>query len=669
MNNETTSPEVMLDNSLKEVINLIKNKNYTKAKEILNNYLNYSLTMTEETEDTRYFSFRDSLEFYSAVRILSMNKKAVWTKFKNSYVYNLLAYIANEEHEYEKAIDYSKKALGYNPLDSNLYFELSETYKFLKDFENMRKLTLDSYNILFDSKELARFYRNLGFYYTEVGKYDLAFALYVVSLNFDVDPTAYHEIGFIRNKQGNDKYKLSTKEVLELLSKEGIPYGIRNENRIILKQFIETANVPDTLHETITEAKAMLSKTNIPMLDVDYLLSIPVMPKIISSDMFDEKKNELTDLDKEIQEKNKEIVKAMNIPYSEKLLGIPINSVTVLKSKEEILSSMLKDYVIATLCVYSLENQKELIPVALNGLDIKLGVRKYLSNEDLKFINMIASGNVQNNRLQSLTWLYERVYVYMWCLGLVEKPNPTKECNSEEMDKFFIGINNPEDLLSKLNPKSKEEILEYADLIYRYNYACIESNLKKIPLTALNVGAVKEHKSALDYVLGFKMESLMNEYITIKYEKNDFNFSVEVPNKIYIKEVVNLKKPTNMLSFVNNNETTIITFIDRGVSTKEEFNKKYIEDLNDYKNFGWSIISQKEFMRGEQEIKEVYLNVTLNRKDKPEFGIVKYYFLLNGHLMCIESLLERDFDYKNIVNTLNTKTAFDMVISIKETTN
>ena len=88
MNNETTSPEVMLDNSLKEVINLIKNKNYTKAKEILNNYLNYSLAMTEETEDTRYFSFRDSLEFYSAVRILSINKKAVWTKFKNSYVYN-----------------------------------------------------------------------------------------------------------------------------------------------------------------------------------------------------------------------------------------------------------------------------------------------------------------------------------------------------------------------------------------------------------------------------------------------------------------------------------------------------------------------------------------------------------------------------------------------------
>ena len=74
-------------------------------------------------------------------------------------------------------------------------------------------------------------------------------------------------------------------------------------------------------------------------------------------------------------------------------------------------------------------------------------------------------------------------------------------------------------------------------------------------------------------------------------------------------------------------------------------------------------------MRGEQEIKEVYLNVTLNGKDKPEFGIVKYYFLLNGHLMCIESLLERDFDYKNIINTTNTKTAFDMVISIKETTN
>lgn len=667
MNNEIQNPEELLDNSLRDVINLIKTNKFDKAREILNNYLSYSIPMTEETENEKYFSFRDSLEFYSAVRILNLNKKAIWTKFKNSYVYNLLSYIANEEKEYTKAIEYSKCALSFNPLDSNLYFELAETYKFLKDFESMKKITLDAYKVLFDSKELARFYRNLGFYYTEKEMYDTAFALYVVSLNFDVDETAYHEIDFIRNKLSNEKYSLNKEEVINLLKQENIDFGISTLNKKILFEFINNQEVNKKDFNAISQAKSMYKKSMINMEEVDYLLSIRIMPKIDSSDMFDEEKSRLTLLDEEIQKKNIEIIKAANLSIPEKIKGIPIDSATNLKTSEEILREMLSVYTIATISVYALEGKNELISVVLNTLDQKLGITKSLTPQDNMFIKMLFSGNVSKLKLQSLTWLYEKVYVYMWALGLLPKPNVLKECDTEKIDEFLIGINGYDDLVSKIKPLDKKKILEYADLINRYNFAVIDAGLKNKTLEGINIGVIKEQKSALDFILEFRIENLMKDYITLNYKKNNFDFSMEIPSFIHIKEVVNIKKPRNMLSLVNDNESMVITLVNYGTCAKEDFESKYLNDINDYISFGWTKVYEKDYMRGEQEIKQIFLNVILPEKNTVEFGIVKYYFLLNGNMVSIESLLEQNLDYKsNLDDSVNNKVAFDMVISVKE---
>jgi len=64
------------------------------------------------------------------------------------------------------------------------------------------------------------------------------------------------------------------------------------------------------------------------------------------------------------------------------------------------------------------------------------------------------------------------------------------------------------------------------------------------------------------------------------------------------------------------------------------------------------------------------------KKDNKLIGIKEYnkeniLIILLLIIFCVWGLLLliRYFDYKNINNTLNSKTAFDMVISIKETTN
>lgn len=142
---------------------------------------------------------------------------------------------------------------------------------------------------------------------------------------------------------------------------------------------------------------------------------------------------------------------------------------------------------------------------------------------------------------------------------------------------------------------------------------------------------------------------------------------MEIPSFIHIKEVVNIKKPRNMLSLVNDNESMVITLVNYGTCAKEDFESKYLNDINDYISFGWTKVYEKDYMRGEQEIKQIFLNVILPEKNTVEFGIVKYYFLLNGNMVSIESLLEQNLDYKsNLDDSVNNKVAFDMVISVKE---
>ena len=293
-----------LNTKLEEARQLFLQKKYSEAKPIIQSFLEEASALNKEDDTRRYFSFRNLTDFYYATQKIRINKEMVWTSLDFSLAYNMLSYIANEEKDFNAAREYCDKAIYYNPIATIFYAEKAETYKFERDFENMRKVTDESYENIFYHNELARYYRNLGFYYTEMKRFDVSFALYLVSLHFELSNNAYHEIGYIRNKLNEPKYTMTTEKALEILKQNNIPFGIKEENKNIIIKLSTDKEILEKDATAIAFVQKEINIYNTPIESTEELLSPNEPPKITSSDIFDDNKIILDEQDKERRRKN-----------------------------------------------------------------------------------------------------------------------------------------------------------------------------------------------------------------------------------------------------------------------------------------------------------------------------------------------------------------------------
>lgn len=101
-------------------------------------------------------------------------------------------------------------------------------------------------------------------------------------------------------------------------------------------------------------------------------------------------------------------------------------------------------------------------------------------------------------------WRYECYSVMLWALGYVENlDRPEKICDAGKAVSILME-NGPVKFIenSKLRPQS--EILDAADLIYRYHWAVVDAriNNRETP-TKLEKGVVKERHYALNWLVGY----------------------------------------------------------------------------------------------------------------------------------------------------------------------
>ncbi|MBQ6349506.1 MAG: hypothetical protein IJI42_01090, partial [Methanobrevibacter sp.] len=85
-------------------------------------------------------------------------------------------------------------------------------------------------------QDLARCYRNLGYYYIEENKLDIAAALFKYSMNFELSIMAYNELHYIESK--GQSINLSKEEVDELIESTNIQIGV---NPFIITTLYELA--------------------------------------------------------------------------------------------------------------------------------------------------------------------------------------------------------------------------------------------------------------------------------------------------------------------------------------------------------------------------------------------------------------------------------------------
>lgn len=200
--------------------------------------------------------------------------------------------------------------------------------------------------------------------------------------------------------------------------------------------------------------------------------------------------------------RNLEILKEKGIPYIEHMGVSAYDATSEIPAKEDIL---LRAIAVFACCVKSevytcgryedvIEKNKEQVEM----LEELYGFQKALSTEEKYFLEQ-ESPNMMD--LNKFGWRYECCAVLLWALNLVKMKQPTEICDAAELG-GIIWNNDWKSLLEKAVLRDRDELLNFQDLVHRYDWACIEARIKKLELPMLNEEIVCEWHYALNWLTG-----------------------------------------------------------------------------------------------------------------------------------------------------------------------
>lgn len=227
------------------------------------------------------------------------------------------------------------------------------------------------------------------------------------------------------------------------------------------------------------------------------LLSIPVM-----SQKADDRKEKITQLEakeptKEAMERKQRSIARLNkegVPVIAHLPVIEDATEAKVRTTEEIAKRAIAIIVVAA-------KGEGTDQATINAITKKYGADKFFSPEEAAFIRENNPGKTDQIKF---TWRYECAWVLLWSLGYVDTlEKPEKICDVPKTVEILLK-RNTERFIKDAKLRPIDQILDQADLIYRYNWAVTSARIKGLPAPAgLEGGVVQERHYALNWLIGY----------------------------------------------------------------------------------------------------------------------------------------------------------------------
>ncbi|MDQ0783222.1 hypothetical protein QF044_003076 [Chryseobacterium sp. W4I1] len=197
------------------------------------------------------------------------------------------------------------------------------------------------------------------------------------------------------------------------------------------------------------------------------------------------------------KEKNEEILKKEGVKINFSLPHIETDEETILRTSEEIARRL------TVLAVTNL--------TAFDAIDPEEAI-DYLKNCDLWEHTTPAEKDfltepTEQKKAQE-SWKCECIWVLLWALKKVDTlPFPDELCDLNDIpaENYPVGGDiDPNDFINAPHElRSKSEILDAADLYYRYDWACVDARINNIEMTTVDPGIVYERHYALNWLITY----------------------------------------------------------------------------------------------------------------------------------------------------------------------
>ena len=191
---------------------------------------------------------------------------------------------------------------------------------------------------------------------------------------------------------------------------------------------------------------------------------------------------------------------------SEKILlaeGVPFfAALPVIETTAEALKRSKEEVALRTLCILLVAAKGEGLGQEIVERVLEFNeLRPHLTPKELAFVSDQSPS--QHDRIQ-FNWRHEAAWTLLWALGFVAQlGKPAQICDVEFAARTMAERTTPQFIEdSELRPIA--EILDQADLIYRYHWAVRNARLKgqQVP-AALDPGVTQERHYALNWLIGY----------------------------------------------------------------------------------------------------------------------------------------------------------------------
>jgi Domain of unknown function (DUF4272) len=120
--------------------------------------------------------------------------------------------------------------------------------------------------------------------------------------------------------------------------------------------------------------------------------------------------------------------------------------------------------------------------------------------------DFIQNTNATDTDRAKFSWRYECLWVLLWSMGYIEQLDfPEGICDVAKAVGFIQAANSYENMLASAQLRTKSEILDEADKIYRLNWACVNARVKQQPAPAnLEAGVVYERHFVLNWLINYQ---------------------------------------------------------------------------------------------------------------------------------------------------------------------
>jgi len=203
----------------------------------------------------------------------------------------------------------------------------------------------------------------------------------------------------------------------------------------------------------------------------------------------------------ERKQKSIKILKSNQVPYMEGLPVIEDSTEIKVRSAEEIAKRAIACLIsIQVACDINNGNDIEESRGFFKSFLERYGVQDELTDAEKEII----FGEPEKQDVINMAWKYEAYWTLIWALGIVDVIDyPSEICDCDFAIHAVSDCEDFNDFMKTVKLKSINEILDEADLIYRYNWACVDARIngKETP-AGLDSGIVFERHWGLNWLIG-----------------------------------------------------------------------------------------------------------------------------------------------------------------------